>query len=56
MNFKVVIYTSNNLDRIENYNNIDNADPQHPFKVESTYYWRYDNSGRRIIDDDKKKL
>ncbi|WP_143426332.1 hypothetical protein [Gilliamella sp. Occ4-3] len=54
--FKVVTYISNNLNRVENYNNIDNADPQHPFKVESTYYWWYDNSGRRIIDDDKKKL
>ncbi|WP_085165020.1 hypothetical protein [Gilliamella bombi] len=54
--FKVAIYTSTNLDKVENYNNIDNADPQEPFKVESTNYWWYDNNGVRIIGNDKKKM
>ncbi|WP_143426331.1 hypothetical protein, partial [Gilliamella sp. Occ4-3] len=41
--FKVAIYTSTNLDKVENYSDIDgdSADPQEPFKVESTNYWWY---------------
>ncbi|OCG66051.1 hypothetical protein A9G41_13100 [Gilliamella sp. Nev5-1] len=56
--FKVAIYTSTNLDKVENYSDIDgdNADPQQPFKVEMTNYWWYDNNGVRIIGDDKKKI
>jgi hypothetical protein len=56
--FKVATYTPTNLDRVKNYRDIDgdNADPSQPFKVESTYYWWYDNSGRRITGDDKKKI
>ena len=56
--FKVAIYTSTNLDKVENYSDIDgdSADPQEPFKVESTNYWWYDNNGVRIIGNDKKKM
>ncbi|MCO6554268.1 MAG: hypothetical protein J6572_04605 [Gilliamella sp.] len=56
--FKVAIYTSTNLDKVENYSDIDgdSADPQEPFKVESTNYWWYDNNGVRIIGNDKKKI
>jgi hypothetical protein len=56
--FKVVIYTLTNLDKVENYSDIDgdSADPQEPFKVESTNYWWYDNNGVRIIGNDKKKI
>ena len=56
--FKVAIYTSKNLDKVENYSDIDgdSADPQEPFKVESTNYWWYDNNGVRIIGNDKKKM
>ncbi|OCG13709.1 hypothetical protein A9G24_07315 [Gilliamella sp. App6-5] len=55
--FKVATYTSTNLDKVENYSDIDgdSADPKLPFKVETTYYWWYDNNGVRIIGDDKKK-
>ncbi|MCO6538021.1 MAG: hypothetical protein J6567_08695 [Gilliamella sp.] len=56
--FKVAIYTSTNLDKVENYSDIDgdSADPQEPFKVESTNYLWYDNNGVRIIGNDKKKM
>ncbi|MFQ0972146.1 hypothetical protein GYW75_09670 [Gilliamella sp. ESL0232] len=56
--FKVAIYTSTNLDKVENYSDIDgdSADPQEPFKVQMTNYWWYDNNGVRIMGDDKKKM
>ncbi|MWP63036.1 hypothetical protein [Gilliamella sp. Pas-s25] len=55
--FKIETYTVMNLDRAENYRDIDgdNADPDQPFKVEKTDYWWYDNSGRRIIGADRRK-
>jgi hypothetical protein len=56
--FKVANYAPTNLDRVKNYRDIDgdNIDANQPFKVESTYYWWYDNSGKRITGDDKKKI
>jgi hypothetical protein len=56
--FKVATYAPTNLDRVKNYRDIDgdNVDPNQPFKVESTYYWWYDNNGKRITGDDKKKI
>lgn len=56
--FKVAIYTSTNLDKVENYSDIDGdkVDPQRPFEVGLTNYWWYDNSGRSITGDDRKKI
>ncbi|MWP63040.1 hypothetical protein [Gilliamella sp. Pas-s25] len=55
--FKVANYTSTDLDRFDNYRDLDGdyADPQQPFKVDSTYYWWYDNSGKRITGADIRK-
>jgi hypothetical protein len=56
--FTISKYDSKNLDKVKNYRDIDgdNADPSVPFKLETTYYWWYDNTGKRIEGDDKKKI
>jgi hypothetical protein len=56
--FVISRYDSKNLDKMKNYRDIDgdNADPSVPFKLETTYYWWYDNTGKRIEGDDKKKI
>ncbi|OCG40966.1 hypothetical protein A9G29_07900 [Gilliamella sp. Fer2-1] len=56
--FVISRYDSKNLDKVKNYRDIDgdNADPSVPFKLETTYYWWYDNTGKRIEGDDKKKI
>ncbi|WP_237399172.1 hypothetical protein [Gilliamella sp. Pas-s27] len=48
--FEIVAYTSQNLDRINNYSDIDgdDADGNIPFLIEQTTYEWYDNSGIRI--------
>jgi hypothetical protein len=56
--FTISKYDPKNLDKVINYRDIDgdNADSSTPFKVEKTHYWWYDNNGRRIEGDDKKRI